>query len=246
MHLGMTQRAVDRRSNCNPESPAHHRQLFAEPVIVQSQAARRPRRGSLRTVIAPWFGDPVDPDESDEGQRLRSSHPFKGIITQQERLDVIARHPPPGAPNASRPIYAALHPRAIVDQAFDSCISRKRPTNADRWPIAPWTVADWIWTETQMDEVKRLARLAAPEVPARHRTSWDRWTKVLEPFKTPHRLRRLTEPTCERTGPNAAHRPRWFPCPATGAGEPLVVDESKAVMRIPESLSGPLHPKADW
>ena len=30
------------------------------------------------------------------------------------------------------------------------------------------------------------------------------------------------------------------------AGEPLVVDESKAVMRIPDTIAGRLHPRADW
>ena len=30
------------------------------------------------------------------------------------------------------------------------------------------------------------------------------------------------------------------------AGEPLVVDESKAVLRIPDSISRRLHPRADW
>lgn len=35
-------------------------------------------------------------EESDEGQRLRSSHPFRGIVTEAERLEIIARHPPPG------------------------------------------------------------------------------------------------------------------------------------------------------
>ena len=34
-------------------------------------------------------------DESDEGQRLRSSNPFSGIVTEEERLKIIARHPPP-------------------------------------------------------------------------------------------------------------------------------------------------------
>ena len=34
-------------------------------------------------------------DGSDEGQRLRSSHPFRGIVTEEERLAIIARHPPP-------------------------------------------------------------------------------------------------------------------------------------------------------
>ena len=30
------------------------------------------------------------------------------------------------------------------------------------------------------------------------------------------------------------------------AGEPLVVDESKAVMRIPDTIAGRLHPRAQW
>lgn len=34
-------------------------------------------------------------DESDEGQRLRSSKPFAGIVTEGERLAIIARYPPP-------------------------------------------------------------------------------------------------------------------------------------------------------
>ena len=34
-------------------------------------------------------------DESDEGQRLRSTHPFRGIVTEEERLAIIARRPPP-------------------------------------------------------------------------------------------------------------------------------------------------------
>ena len=33
-------------------------------------------------------------DESDEGQRLRSTHPFRRIVTEEERLGIIARHPP--------------------------------------------------------------------------------------------------------------------------------------------------------
>ena len=32
-------------------------------------------------------------DESEEGQRLRSSHPFKGIVTDKERRAVIDANP---------------------------------------------------------------------------------------------------------------------------------------------------------
>ncbi len=34
-------------------------------------------------------------DASNEGQRLRSTHPFRGIVTEAERLAIVARHPPP-------------------------------------------------------------------------------------------------------------------------------------------------------
>ena len=34
-------------------------------------------------------------DESDEGQRLRSSSPFCGIVTQEERRAIIAANPAP-------------------------------------------------------------------------------------------------------------------------------------------------------
>ena len=36
-------------------------------------------------------------DESDEGQRLRSSHPFHGLVSQEEGREIAARHPPPWA-----------------------------------------------------------------------------------------------------------------------------------------------------
>ena len=42
-------------------------------------------------------------EESDEGQRLRSSHPFYGLVTDEERETISARHPPPGAPPDWRP-----------------------------------------------------------------------------------------------------------------------------------------------
>ena len=39
----------------------------------------------------------------DEGQRLRSSHPFAGLITEDEHYAIHARHPPPGAAPDWRP-----------------------------------------------------------------------------------------------------------------------------------------------
>ena len=34
-------------------------------------------------------------EESDEGQRLRSTHPFRGIVTEEERFAIIEQYPPP-------------------------------------------------------------------------------------------------------------------------------------------------------
>ena len=34
-------------------------------------------------------------EESNEGQRLRSRHPFRGIVTEEERLAIMKRYPPP-------------------------------------------------------------------------------------------------------------------------------------------------------
>ena len=39
----------------------------------------------------------------DEGQRLRSSQPFHGLLTEDERYAIHARHPPPGAAPDWRP-----------------------------------------------------------------------------------------------------------------------------------------------
>jgi len=35
--------------------------------------------------------------DSDEGQRLRQSTPFSGVLSQQERLDIFRRYEPAGA-----------------------------------------------------------------------------------------------------------------------------------------------------
>ena len=44
----------------------------------------------------PWTGiREVLLAKTDEGQRLRSSSPFTGIVSEDERWDVIERHPPP-------------------------------------------------------------------------------------------------------------------------------------------------------
>ena len=46
-------------------------------------------------------------DESDEGQRLRSTHPFRRIVTQEERGALMAPPPPPGPDEAYGPTKIA-------------------------------------------------------------------------------------------------------------------------------------------
>ena len=64
----------------------------------------RERRGTLSRANEEWGQLLTRPgseiraillDKSDEGQRLRSTHPFRGIVTQEERIAIIRRHPPP-------------------------------------------------------------------------------------------------------------------------------------------------------
>ena len=41
--------------------------------------------------------------ETDEGQRLRSSHPFHGLVTEEEGREILGHHPPPWAPPNWKP-----------------------------------------------------------------------------------------------------------------------------------------------
>ena len=62
------------------------------------------RRGQLSRASREWKEILTRPwaqvreillEESDKGQRLRSSKPFSGIVTEEERLKIIRRFPPP-------------------------------------------------------------------------------------------------------------------------------------------------------
>ena len=70
------------------------------------------RRGRLSRASEEWRSILARPwaevraillAESDEGQRLRSSHPFRGLISQEESLEIAGRHPPPWAPPGWKP-----------------------------------------------------------------------------------------------------------------------------------------------
>ena len=79
------------------------------------------------------------------------------------------------------PVWKATHTRAIVDMAFHhwkrhglvpKCV-------AFYGPISPWTVADWLWTEEQMEELKRYAERAEAEISEEHRGWWRKWWESL-------------------------------------------------------------------
>ena len=81
-------------------------------IAFENLERERARRGKLsrardewRTILErPWAEiRAILLDPSDEGQRLRSSHPFSGLVTEDERYAITARHPPPGAPPDWRP-----------------------------------------------------------------------------------------------------------------------------------------------
>lgn len=76
-------------------------------IALENLEGQRARQGRLSRASEEWLAILDRPwaeiraillDGSDEGQRLRSSHPFLGIITQEEHHEIIARHPPPWAP----------------------------------------------------------------------------------------------------------------------------------------------------
>jgi len=76
-------------------------------IAFENLERERARRGTLsrastewRTILdRPWTQiRAVLLDPSDEGQRLRSSHPFSGLVDAEESREIAGRHPPPWAP----------------------------------------------------------------------------------------------------------------------------------------------------
>ena len=62
-------------------------------------------------------------EESDEGQRLRSTHPFRGIVTEEERLAIMRRHPPPWP---HEPYDSSGVPREVVERVLSEGTSPRR------------------------------------------------------------------------------------------------------------------------
>ena len=75
-------------------------------IALDNLERERAKRGHLSRAREEWRALLERPwaeirsillDDSDEGQRLRSSHPFHGLISQEEGREIAALHPPPWA-----------------------------------------------------------------------------------------------------------------------------------------------------
>ena len=84
------------------------KRIDADPTLIEHAhrylAGEEERHGTLSQASLEWKQILTRPwseirkillDESDEGQRLRSSKPFAGIVTEEERLAIIEQYPPP-------------------------------------------------------------------------------------------------------------------------------------------------------
>ena len=74
-------------------------------------------------------------------------------------------------------LWKATHTRAIVDMAFHHWKTHGRRPRCVAFygPISPWTVADWLWTEKQMETLKRYAERAEAEISEQDKHWWRRW-----------------------------------------------------------------------
>ena len=88
------------------------------------------------------------------------------------------KHPGAASPV---PIWKATHARAVVDIAFHRCRRGERTLRESSLfgPIAPWTVADWMWTENQMETVRDYAARATAEVASADQAWWRAWWESL-------------------------------------------------------------------
>ena len=87
----------------------------------------------------------------------------------------LLRHP---AGERAAPVWCAHHDRAIVELAWWLWNA-----NYDaHWPIAPWTVADWLWTDAQMQSLKALAQKVEAGLPPAGVPGWRKWRLALRSF----------------------------------------------------------------
>ena len=98
--------AEPRLFNVSPENPECWRELHG--------TLSRGNEEWVQILKRPWSEvREILLDDSAEGQRLRSTHPFRGIVTEKERLTTIRRHPPPW-PHV--PYGPAKIPREVMER----------------------------------------------------------------------------------------------------------------------------------
>ena len=92
--LAMAKLIVE-KIDANPSLITHAHEYLAEEKTRHGRLCQASREWK-EILSRPWSEiRSILLDESDEGQRLRSSKPFAGIITEEERLGVIRQYPPP-------------------------------------------------------------------------------------------------------------------------------------------------------
>ena len=108
------------------------KRIDADPTLVEvahrNLENEEPRCGQLSQASREWKEILTRPwaevreillEESDEGQRLRSSKPFAGIVSEEERLAIIRRFQPPWphVPYEPGDVPAALMAKILNDEA---------------------------------------------------------------------------------------------------------------------------------
>ena len=111
-----------------------------------------------------------------ETPRLANTGPEPGVRDARDGWKLLG-HP---AGNHPDPVWAASHPRAILDLAYDHLSMDKAGTMVGG-PIVIDLVHDWIWTPAQMQRLARWAAQAGRSNPWNHaqQTMWERWREQL-------------------------------------------------------------------
>lgn len=96
----------------------------------------------------------------------------RGVIDVRRPLRELG-HP---AGDRSQPVWAASHPRAIIDQAWNAMREGILPV---RRHVTPYLVARWLWTEDQFDELLEMARCLQTAAPTECADPWREWFECL-------------------------------------------------------------------
>lgn len=102
-----------------------------------------------------------------------------GILGDMRLYDAresMAALPHPAAKRGA-PVWAAHHDRAIADLAWDFANAAYR-TGYLRCLYAP-TVAEWLWDERQLDNLKAMLEELTSHLPAASKRGWNQWRSEL-------------------------------------------------------------------